>query len=143
MEMISLLGMLGLISVDDIKTHKIRDLEVLAFAVIGMYYHLLFQRIGLLELLGGMAIGGVVYVLSLFTEEAIGKGDALVFMLTGCFLGLKYNILLVWVSTIALSLFGIVMMLLGKKKLNDHIPMVPFVLIAYLMILIINGGKIT
>lgn len=141
MEMASLLGMLGLISAEDIKTHHIRDIEIYLFAIVGVGYHMLFHRIGILDLVGGMAIGGLVYGISLLTHEAIGKGDALIFMLTGSFLGFKANALLVWFSSLLLAIVGVAMIFLGKKKLKDHIPMAPFIFVAYVLMIIINGGK--
>jgi prepilin signal peptidase PulO-like enzyme (type II secretory pathway) len=142
MEMASLLGMLGLISAEDIKTHHIRDIEIYLFAIVGVAYHMLFHRIGILDLIGGMAVGVVVYGVSVFSDEAIGKGDALIFMLTGSFLGLKANALLVWLSSLLLAIFGVVMICLGKKKMKDHIPMAPFIFAAYVLMIVMNGGKL-
>ncbi|MCR4782851.1 MAG: A24 family peptidase [Lachnospiraceae bacterium] len=140
MESISLLGMLGVISAEDMKTHKIRDLLILLFSIIGIMFHLIYQRLDVLDMIGGMAVGGAIYLYSICSNGKIGKGDALVFVLTGIYLGLKNNMLLVWGSALILSVFGMGACLVGKKKITDKIAFVPFIFLTYFLILLWEGG---
>lgn len=57
MESLSLIVMLGILSVEDIKSHKVRDILVLSFALIGVLMHVIFQRIGTFDVLGGLGTG--------------------------------------------------------------------------------------
>lgn len=142
METISLLGMLFFMGYEDIKTHKVRDILLLIFGLIGMMFHISNGRISFVSLLGGFLIGCFLFLISLITHEKIGKGDAFVIMLTGIFLGFWQNILLSW---LAFSLAGIVSfaaIILKKKNVNDELAFIPFVFLGYLFLLIINGGKI-
>jgi leader peptidase (prepilin peptidase)/N-methyltransferase len=142
MESISLIGMLGFLSIEDIRTHKIRDIVVMIFAIIGIFMHVIFQRIGTLDVMGGLATGVVIYFISKKTGEKIGVGDALVLMLTGIFIGFWKNILLIWISTTFLTIYGLIMILIKKKTRNDRIPYIPFLLISCLLLIVLGKGQL-
>lgn len=142
MESLSLMGMLGVLSIEDIKSHKVRDILVLSFAIIGVLMHVIFQRIGTFDVLGGLGIGAVVLIISKSTGEKIGLGDGLVLMLTGIYLGFWRNMVLIWISTTFLALYGGIMIIAKKKRKDDRIPYIPFLMLGCLMILIIGKGRL-
>lgn len=95
----------------------------------------------LLLLQSGMAIMGQVFagtlpglvllLLARISEESIGFGDGWLFVVTGIFLGLKKNAVLLLGSLILAGVFAIVCLVLKKKEKNDRIALAPFVLAAY------------
>lgn len=139
-ECLGLLGVLGLISVEDIKTHKIKDLAVLLGVVLGFLLHLMFHRISVYNMLGGIMVGCVLYVISILSEGQIGKGDALLFMMTGAFLGFAMNIVLMWVASLCLCVYGGVKVLCKKASMKDRVAFAPFVLAAYIVIFVVQSG---
>ena len=138
MEAISLLGMLSICTYEDIRWRRIEIVSVLGFAVLGFVMHLFRMQINLADMLGGMLIGVVLLAISLYTEEIIGKGDALIVLVSGIYIGFWNNLILVWGASILAGIFGVVYIVKGQRK--KEIPFVPFLLSVYILILLLNGG---
>ena len=93
-------------------------------------------------MLGGASVGVVLLVIGYLTKEKIGYGDGILFVATGIYLGFWNNLILLWLSTSLAGIYGIILMLLKKKKKDSEIPLVPFVLGVYVVTLIFNGGAL-
>ena len=142
MEAAGLLGLLGVCGIEDVKLKKIRLFVVNAFAILGVIFHLIYERISWLDMTLGALVGVVLLVISYFTKEKIGYGDGLLFVATGIYLGFWNNLVFLWLSTSIAGIYGLVMMLLKKKKRDSEIPLVPFMLAVYVIALIFNEGAI-
>ena len=142
MEAIGLLGLLGVCGFEDIKIKRIRLVVVNAFAILGIVFHLIYERISWVDMLGGAAVGVVLLIVGYVSKERIGYGDGLLFMATGIYLGFWNNLVLLWLSTTLAGIYGLILMLLKKKKKEDEIPLVPFVLAVYVVSLIWSGGSL-
>ena len=116
---------------------------VLSFALIGVLMHVIFQRIGTFDVIGGMGTGVAVLIISKSTGEKIGIGDGLVLMLTGIFLGFWRNIALIWISTTFLAIYGGIMIIAKKKRKDDRIPYIPFLMAGSLLMLIVGKGSLS
>ena len=100
-----LLGTLGLHSIEEKKKKKITVNLTLISAILGVLLHLLFQNQSIFMMLTGMLSGAAVLAAAYLTKGKIGIGDGMVFMLTGLYLGLKENLLLMLISFSAAGLF--------------------------------------
>ncbi len=89
-------------------------------------------------------VGLMVYLFSVLTKEKIGKGDALVVMVTGLYLGFQNTLLLVWLSTILAAVIGSIIIRKNNVNTDFEIPFVPFLLMGYLIIYFIScvGGMV-
>ena len=142
MEAMSLLGILGLCSLRDVKYKSLQTGILLLCASIGIWLHLYFARLPLMDMIGGMAVGVVLYLCAHFSGEKIGKGDALLVMVCGIFLGLWETLLLLWLSLLLASIFGICVMKLKGRGRGVEMPFVPFLLLGYVLCLCAWGGRI-
>ena len=142
MEALGLFGALTLLSIEDIKEHAISIVWVIIFGIIGMLFHVINGRLSIWNILGGMSIGAVVYVISIISHEVIGKGDALLIGMTGIFLGFWGNIVLIWTGSLFAAAAGIAAVAVFKKSKSYRIPFVPFVLLGYLCCIILWGGRL-
>ncbi len=146
MEAIGLLGLLGICGYEDIKAKKIRIVVVNIFAIFGVVMHLLFQRLSVWNMIGGAFIGAALILLAYLSKEKIGYGDGFLFVATGIYLGFWNNLALLMLSTGLLSLYAGIRLLIGKLKKEgtqiQELPLIPFVLIVYIIALIIRGGSI-
>lgn len=142
METISLIGMLGICTFEDIKKRKIHIFFILLCGILGICFHLFFGRLSIFNVLGGLSVGGVLFLLSLATREKIGKGDALLLMVTGIYLGFWDNLFLLWLATVLASVVGVACVLVQKKGRSYELPFVPFVFIALLGLLAMKGGAL-
>ena len=68
----SVLGMLGICSIEDIRKKEIQSVRVLCFGIGGILLHLWQRNQSLYSMLGGIAVGAAVIILSLVSGGIIG-----------------------------------------------------------------------
>ncbi len=142
MEVFGLFCLYGLAAYEDIRTRQIRLLEIVVFGVAGIIMNLVFKPYPVISVLGGVLIGVLMYIFSIISHEKIGKGDALIVMVTGLYLGFMNTVIVVWVSSIMAAIIGGLYLKGKHKRLNLELPFVPFLLSAYCLLYLINclGG---
>lgn len=127
-----LLGALGVHSIEDIKDQKITISFTLFFGIVGILLHLIFRQESIYSMLLGMGSGAVILLLSYLTGGKIGCGDGILFMLTGLYLGMEKNLLLMMISFILAGIWGLLLVTLWHRKKDERIPFVPFLLVSYI-----------
>ncbi len=132
----TLLGMLGWCSVEDIRRKKVLIYPILGFGIIGIVMRMYFQNISIYEMLAGVAIGGVLLVLSIWTKQ-MGTGDALVLMVSGIYLGFWENARLFFHGLFLCGVWSLVLLLIRKKRGKDEIAFMPFLFLAYLEMMLL------
>ena len=93
-----------------------------------------------LLLLGGMA----AVLLHLFAQEesvfylmtGMSVGDGCLFVMTGLFLGIWENLVLLLLASVLAGIGSAVLLFFRKKKKKERIPFVPFVFTAYVLLLL-------
>ena len=140
MEMLSLLGFLGYLSIEDLRKRQIHLVSLGVAAIAGLFMHLYFERITIWSLVGGLATGMALYVVSVLSSEKIGKGDALLVGVTGIFLGFWGNLFLLWLSAILAAFVGIIAVVVFRKDRQYELPFIPFIFIGFIIYLIINNS---
>ena len=83
--------------------------------------------------------GAVLFFISLFSKEAIGKGDVYLVGLLGLMTGFERIFVILFISMVACAAFGSICMLAKRKGKKDTLPYVPFLLGAYLTLMIMNN----
>ncbi len=144
MEAIGLICFYGLATWDDVRSKKVRVIEIIIFGIVGLIIDFSIRPYSFLSILGGVMVGLMVYLFSVLTKEKIGKGDALVVMVTGLYLGFQNTLLLVWLSTILAAVIGSIIIRKNNVNTDFEIPFVPFLLMGYLIIYFISciGGMV-
>ena len=140
---------LGWNAYTDLKKRQISLLSVLLTGILGIAIlipaqtrqWILSDGESIKSLLFGIAVGGGLYLLSLATDGAIGRGDALVFTLMGLYLGLYRLLFLLMGSFLLCGFTGSVLLLLKKAGRKSKLPLIPFVLMAYLILLLWEGDS--
>lgn len=130
------MGMLALCSAEDIKKKRIRLNPLLAFGILGIFFHMLWRMQSIGDLLLGMTVGVVLLFLSVLTGGKIGMGDAILLIVTGIYLGLRQNLELFFYGLLMCSMWALGLLILRKKSRKDSIPFVPFLLAAYMGMLV-------
>lgn len=138
LESISLLGMLGICTIEDIKNRHVEVLLLLAFGILGIVLHVFRMRVDIWDILAGMLLGGILFVISVLSQERIGKGDALMVTISGIYLGFWENLILVWGAMLLAGIVGVFMLCLRSR--GKSLPFAPFLTIMYIFILILKGG---
>ena len=130
------MGMLTLCSAEDIKKKQICLNRVLFFGILGILFHMLWRMQSIENLLLGMSVGVVLLFLSVLTGGRIGAGDAVLLIVTGIYLGLEKNLELFFFGLFLCSIWALGLLVLRKRNRKDSIPFVPFLLAAYMGMLV-------
>lgn len=131
----ALLGMLGICSITDVRRQSIHSIMVMGFGIAGVMIHLCQQQMTVYSLVAGAAIGVLVMLLSAALKGMVGIGDGLVLTVSGIYLGAARNMRLLCGGLLLTAIYGLVLLVFFKKKKNDTVPFVPFLLLSYIGIL--------
>ena len=129
-------SMLTLCSAEDMKRKQIRLNPVLLFGILGIFFHMLWRVQAIENILLGMSVGVVLLMLSVLTGGRIGAGDAVLLIVTGIYLGLEQNLQLFFSGLLLCGMWALGLLILKKKSRKDSIPFVPFLLAAYMGMLV-------
>lgn len=129
-------SMLTLCSAEDMKRKQIRLNPVLLFGILGIFFHMLWRVQSIENILLGMSVGVVLLMLSVLTGGRIGAGDAVLLIVTGIYLGLEQNLQLFFSGLSLCGMWALGLLILRKKSRKDSIPFVPFLLAAYMGMLV-------
>ena len=132
----TLLGLLGICSIEDMRKKEIQVYVVLTFGIAGVILRLFYQNVSMRNMLLGMAIGIGMMFASLVTAGQIGLGDGLLLTVTGIFLGAYGNAMLFLHGLLFAAVWSLVVVLVFRKGRKTKIPFVPFLFIAYLEMLL-------
>ena len=136
METVTLLGLLGICTIEDIREKQLHMIILSFFGIFGICIHMFRSHLSMAELLGGIAVGALLLVVSFLTGGRIGEGDGFLVMVTGIYLGFWQNLIVLWGAALLAGIFGIVFYLLVKRDRNMEIPFTPFYLLAYVITLL-------
>lgn len=135
MESFVLLGALGIESLEDLRNKRLTVWILCLTGIVGVILHAVFQRGEYLSLLGGIAVGVIMIVVSLLSRGRVGLGDGLMLTVTGIYLGFEKNLVLFVLSQLLTACYALFLLVFRKKKGSYEIPFVPFMLIAYVGLL--------
>ena len=126
-----------LLSVRDIREKKVNIAFLLPGFVLAIY-QMLFFFFGLRAEVPGFVLSILLFVLSILTKEAIGKGDAFAVLLCACYLPF-YPVFLIFVAGLFMAgIAGIFLILVRKGNRKTEIPYLPFLTFSYLIYLVSN-----
>jgi len=138
-EAFGLVCMYSITAFDDYRTRSIRVMEIIVFAIIGIIMNIVAPRYTVLSVAGGVGVGVVMLAFSILSKEKIGKGDALIVMVSGLYLGFMNTLVLVWFSSILAAIFGLITLRKYDNYREAELPFVPFILIGYMILFTIKS----
>ncbi|MBO4783032.1 MAG: prepilin peptidase [Lachnospiraceae bacterium] len=94
------------------------------------------SNITLLDNLKGMIPGELLIFISFLSRGQIGIGDGAVVLITGVAIGIGNIVIVLTGALLLISVFSMLMLLLGKLNRKSTLPFVPFVFAGYLGVLI-------
>ncbi|WP_090167385.1 prepilin peptidase [Pseudobutyrivibrio sp. 49] len=135
MEAFGLVCLYTLTAYDDLRERQVRVIEIIIFGIIGILINMFCKSHSLSSVFGGVAIGCLVLIFSYLSKEKIGKGDALLIIITGIYLGFRGTLTLLWISSILAAVVGTILVKKYQAKKDMELPFVPFLLMGYLLII--------
>ncbi len=132
------LALLSYSSYTDLKTRLVSLAAVIGAIVLSAVAGVVFEERGFGTLLFGALPGVFLLVISRLSKRAFGEGDAYIFMALGIMLGVRESICILTVSLVMASVLGIGFLAVCKRKKKYSMPFLPFVLLAYLSVMLVN-----
>lgn len=132
---VAVVGMLAICAAEDIRKKQIHLNLILAFGIVGVVFHMLWQMQTIENVLFGMGVGGALLLLSVLTRGKIGIGDGILLVVTGIYLGLEQNLELLVCSLFICAVYALFLLAMRKRSRKDTVAFVPFVLISYVCML--------
>lgn len=133
MREIGLILLYGLTSFDDLKTKQVRVFEIVSFGILGIVLNVISPMNSIYSIIGAILVGVVLYIFSVFSKEKIGKGDAMIVMVSGLYLGFTNVMILLWISSLLALIVGLITMKKFKVDSSYEIPFVPFLMSGFLI----------
>lgn len=119
-------------SIMDLKKHEISLISLAIFGGIGIGLNLWFTYQSVWELAGGVGAGLFLLLVSFVTKEAVGAGDGLFLCVTGVFLGIWENLGMLAAGLLFCSVYAVGSRIVQKRRTVDRLPLVPFLLLAWI-----------
>lgn len=137
---ISMILMLLIISVQDIIKKQISLILIILLWVLGLINIIIdVKGMTLLSIvLGVVLLGGGTLFVSVLTNEAIGKGDALVIGGISLFVGFEHTLIILFISALIACVISIVLLVLRAVNKRSRIPYVPFIFIGNIIMIIMQ-----
>lgn len=141
--MLVTLGILGWFSIQDLKRKSLSVLE-LSIALVAGTIVAVCSRISGVSMLSGILFGAVIYVISCCSREQIGKGDAILFIITGILLGGRGNLELFFIALVLAAVYAAWLLLVRHVGRKKTFAFVPFLAAAQLIRICLQqmGGKL-
>ncbi len=134
---ISVFSMLIICSVTDMKIRLVSVIPCILYSMAGIVVGMLQGEKPVYILIGTLP-GLVLYIISTISRGEIGKGDAMVFITIGIWLGIVKSIEIFMVALFCTSFCMMPILWLKKKSMKTQVPFIPFVLLSFVIINVIE-----
>jgi len=119
----------------DIREKSVSLKSIIIFSLVGVVINIGLANISLFNMFMGIAVGLGVILIGKLMKDGIGIGDGAVLSSIGILIGGKMC-LLIFIMAITISAAVVIVLLVLKKvKLKQELPFVPYILCAYIWIL--------
>jgi leader peptidase (prepilin peptidase)/N-methyltransferase len=124
---IVLLAALVAITAIDLSHQIIPDVITLPGIVVGVVANLVTGRVGWIESLLGIAVGGgIFFVIILVSRGGMGGGDMKLAAMLGAFLGWKLGLLAILLGVLSGGVVALALLIMRRKGRKEAIPFGPF-----------------
>ncbi|MCI5873364.1 MAG: type IV prepilin peptidase [Clostridiales bacterium] len=121
---------------EDCREKQIALYIPIATAGAGVVLHLLYREMTLENILLGATVGGMLILIAWISRGSVGVGDGIMLTVSGIFLGFWENIVLFMTALGMVSMTALCLIVIKRKERNYRLPFLPFLLAAYLFLLI-------
>lgn len=116
-----------LLSLDDVTTQHIHDIDLLLLACILLIDTILFgPHQWLNQLIGAFILSIPLFVITYIWPHSLGSGDSIFMLITGFYLGLTGITIAFCIGTISALCFSILLLLTKNASRKTAIPLIPF-----------------
>ena len=134
-------GLLTIGTCCDIRTRKLPMALLLMGGMSGILYQCFVNGIVGITQFSGMIVGMLMIGVSTISKIGMGLGDGVLFLVLGMFYPFFHMVELLTKSSILAGVYGLLLMGCSKGNLKTELPFVPFVLLQYILLQLMNGGS--
>ena len=124
--------LLVVIGIIDWKKREIPIWLLLLMSVAVSFFATCCENVSIWYRLAGALFGGVFFLISKFTKEAIGYGDSWLILLLGVHLGILEALQLLFLASVLAAVFAVFYLWKRRWKRSATLPFAPFISIAYI-----------
>lgn len=140
---ITLTAILIVIGIIDFKTHYVYTSNIITGIIFGGIFiisgFILGEKVDLINVVLGAFIPALILAIIVWTTNSMGWGDVEIIFMTGIFLGLKLNLLNLFISIVIGGIYAIYLMIFKKKSGKEEMAFGPYIASAtYITILFGN-----
>ncbi len=121
-------------AITDLKSKTIPIWWTVVFGISAMIYQIFWKKQKLEAILFSMIIGVTLLVAAKISNQRIGYGDGIIFLILGLWIGFWDGISLLFFSLILSSIISVYLIIVRRKGRDYRIPFIPFVTAAYIIL---------
>ncbi|MDE5697490.1 MAG: prepilin peptidase [Lachnospiraceae bacterium] len=133
----TLMAVIGLLllaaGIVDMRKRQISRAQILILLLVCCAVIPLKNESGVIDAVGGLAIGLCAIGVSVATREQIGRGDGIVIAAVGIALGARKCLLVVFIASFMMSVAAIVVLSFRKGGRQTRLPFLPAIFAGYLL----------
>lgn len=130
--MLVVLGILGWFSIQDIKKKSVSMWQMILAFVVGAVIAVT-NKAGGWNTFAGILLGLAAYIAACISKEQIGKGDAVMLMVTGVFLGGRGNLELLFIGLLLAAVYAAWLLIARHTGRRQSFAFIPFMAAAQLI----------
>ena len=121
-------------TITDLKSKTIPIWWTVVFGISAMIYQIFWKKQKLEAILFSMIIGVTLLVAAKISNQRIGYGDGIIFLILGLWIGFWDGISLLFFSLILSSIISVYLIIVRRKGRDYRIPFIPFVTAGYIIL---------
>ena len=121
-------------TITDLKSKTIPIWWTVVFGISAMIYQIFWKKQKLEAILFSMIIGVTLLVAAKISNQRIGYGDGIIFLILGLWIGFWDGISLLFFSLILSSIISVYLIIVRRKGRDYRIPFIAFVTAAYIIL---------
>lgn len=120
----------------DLYIKKVPIYPIVVGIIGGIFLQVINYNTDWVSILLGVGIGVIIYFFAYISKEKIGKGDGLILMLTGVYLGFSNNLKLLLGGLGLAFIYFFIVLCMGKINTRKTIPFVPFLFVSFVLFIL-------
>ena len=127
-------------SITDLKKKTVYLWICLINFIMALTYRIVVDDIKIKQIIYGMLLASAVWMISVITKGAIGRGDAAILGSLSPVLGIHYMLNMVYLGLALCAVFSTIGLVIKKLNNKSSIPFIPFLFLAQLCNALIVKG---
>ena len=117
----------------DIKERVVYTNICVVFFILAIIVELLLGDKGILVILYGILPAIFIFIVSIISNESIGKGDAFIFLIVGIMFGCVDTLIIFVMALLIIVMYSIPLIVFKHNSIKTSLPFSPFVLTSFIV----------